>query len=245
MEEKNNSLITSKQAKSNNYLMPGSIIIAAILIVGAIFISQRPSFSQYKSAQSDAAKEKVSQPEEITVKGVNIDFEGFPTMGNPEAKVVMVEYSDFACPFCSRFWQETLSLIKKDYVDTGKILFVYKDFIVVGGDMGAQAAHCAQEQGKFWEYHDKLFSRTAEDRSRWADSEVHRGYARELGLNEELLIKCFEERRYQEKVTLSTQEATRNGGQGTPFFLINGEPVFGAQPYSNFQKVLDAALQKN
>lgn len=232
-----------QETSSKNYLLPISIIAAALLIAGAFFVSKNSSFSQFKSIKSETTKEQVAKDEQSAEK-IEVDIEGWPTVGNIEAKVVMVEYADFACPFCNRFSQETLPSIKKDYVDTGKIRLVYKDFIVVGGDRAAEAAHCASEQGKFWEYHDKLFSSAEKDRSQWADSEIHRSYAKELGLDENALLACFESRRYQEKVALSTEEALKNGGQGTPLFIINGESIFGAQPYSAFQTVLDIALNE-
>ncbi len=225
-----------EEKKLNPYLIPGAIVIAGAVIAGAVFLAQKPAAPQPSGSDSS-----LSQGGE-TPGEVNISFEGFESMGNPEAPVVMVEYSDFACPFCTRFWQETLPAIKRDYIDTGKVRFVYKDFIVVGGDRGAEAAHCAQEQGKFWEYHDLLFSRNAQDKSQWSNAEIHKGYAEDLGLDENALIECFESRRYQEKVVQSTQEAIQNGGQGTPYFLINKTSVFGAQDYSEFQKVIDSLL---
>lgn len=229
---------------SNNYLIPISIIIAALLVAGAFLLSKNSSFSQFKPSKLKTTKEEVTK-EEQKPENIEIDFEGWPTIGDPTAPVVMVEYSDFACPFCGRFWRETLPSIKRDYIDKGKVRLVYKDFTVVGGERAAEAAHCAQEQGKFWEYHDLLFERQAEDRDNWSDPNIHRAYAKELGLDENALVSCFESRRYQEKVAASTQEAMKNGGQGTPYFFINGKPVFGAQPYSAFQTVIDLALNES
>ena len=222
--------------KKNHYLIPLAIVIAGVVIAGAVFLSQ-------KSAGPKTPGPDSSLPDGDKPAGeINIAFDGFASIGNPDAKVLMVEYADFACPFCARFWQETLPEIKKDYIDTGKVRLIYKDFIVVGGDRAAEAAHCAQEQGKFWEYHDLLFSSQSEDRAKWADAAVHRGYAKELGLDEGALIECFESRRYQEKISNSSQEAIQNGGQGPPYFLINKVPVFGAQDYSEFQKIIDSLL---
>lgn len=89
-----------------------------------------------------------------------------PTLGKKDAPVIMIEFSDFQCPFCGRFWKDTLPQIKKDYVDTGKVLFVYKDFplrqIHPLAQKAAEAANCAAEQGKFWEYHDALFGKQIE-----------------------------------------------------------------------------------
>src|SRR3989344_1487036 len=94
--------------------------------------------------------------------------ENDPTKGDKNAPIVMLEFSDFQCPFCAKFWAETLPQIEKNYVDTGKVYFVYKDFplseIHPFAQQAAEAALCAGEQGKFWEYHDKLF----ENQVQWA-----------------------------------------------------------------------------
>lgn len=219
--------------KQSPYLMPGAIVIAGAMIAGAAFLTQ----------ENGQQQEPSPLPGDETILGdINIELEGWPTMGSPDAPVTIVEYSDFACPFCKRFAEETKPLIKRDYIDTGKVRFVFKDFVVAGGNMAAEAAHCAAEQGKFWEYHALLFSRQTQDRAQWSNSSVHRGYANELGLDATALIECFESRKYQEKVARSTEEAARNGGEGTPFFLINEQPIFGAHPYSVFQQVIDSLL---
>lgn len=225
--------------KQNPYLIPGAIVIAGIIVAGTVFLTQKQSSPQPVTPGSSQISE-----EELVLGDVNIELDGWASMGSDSAPVVMVEYADFACPFCTRFWQETLPLIKRDYIDTGKIRLFYKDFIVVGGDRAAEAAHCAQEQGKYWEYHDLLFSRHAQDRAQWSNSSVHRDYAEQLGLDANALVECFESGRYQEKVVRSTQEAAQNGGQGTPYFLINNFPLFGAQPYSSFQQVIEALLEE-
>jgi protein-disulfide isomerase len=223
-----------KKEQSSPYAVPLAIIVAGVLIGGAVLIS-----SGDRQASPAANNDINGVPEEI-----NISLEGWPSIGDSNAPVVMVEYSDYACPFCQRFWQDTLPSIKRDYIDTGIVRFIYKDFAVVGGDRVAEAAHCAGEQGSYWEYHDMLFERHAQDRSQWTNPQVHRGYAEELGLNADELVACFEERRYQGKVAQSTQEAMANGGRGTPYFLINGEPVSGAQPYPVFQSAIDLALSE-
>lgn len=232
-----------KTQKQNPYLIPGAIVLAGIIIAGAVFFNQNKGIFDETSNRSEAGA-GTSVNEEPALSDIKVDFEGWPSIGKEDAPIVMVEYSDFACLFCKRFFDETEPLIKRDYIDTGKVRFVYKDFIVVGGDRAAEAAHCAQEQGKFWEYQALLFSRQAQDKANWADGKVHAGYAKELGLDEAALVQCFESRRYQEKVISSTQEAAQNGGQGTPYFLINGVPLFGAQPYSSFQQVIDSLLAK-
>jgi protein-disulfide isomerase len=234
-----NKPITTQQ---NPYLIPIAIIIAGVLIAGAVLFKQ-DSPTQTPTLPPEQQGPPFGQ-EAPPPSNIQIEFEGWPTIGSPEAKVVMVEYSDFACPFCKRNYDETFPLIKKQYIDTGQVRFVYKDFIIVGGDRAAEAAHCAAEQKAFWPYHDLLFEKQTEDRGRWSDVSVHRAYAKKLGLNPDALAKCFEERRYQEKVLASTQEAQTNGGEGTPFTLVNNIPVSGAQPFSAFQTVIDEELKK-
>jgi protein-disulfide isomerase len=235
-----------EKTDQKNYLIITAVILAFLLIIGAVLVRNKDVLvSQVKSKKSQLSQGGI-QREKAQTKNQNpkIDIEDWPKIGKAEAKVVMIEYADFACPFCAKFHEQTFPLIKRDYIDKGKILFVYKDFIVVGGERAAQAAHCAREQGKFWEYHDRLFSRNTQDRLKWEDSQIHREYAKDLGLDENAFISCFESRRYQEKVLSSTQEALQNGAQGTPYFFINGTTIFGAQSYSSFQKVIDSALNK-
>ncbi len=225
----------NRNMENQKLTTPISIIIAGVIIAGAVIYSQSPK----QLAQQDNRPEPI-----VEEKNVNINIKDWPSKGNPNALVLMVEYSDFACPFCARFWQETLPQIEKEYINTGKVRFVYKDFVVVGGDRAAEAAHCAAEQGKFWEYHDLLFSKTSEDRGKWSDSNIHREYAQKLGINANDLVKCFEARRYQDKVAGSTQEGAENGATGTPTIFINGKMITGAQPFSAFKAMIDEELKK-
>ncbi len=223
--------------KNENYLTFIAIIIAGLIIGGAILISEKPSTHE---ESIDEDQEQVEGQEGVRMD--QIELEGYPSLGDPEAPVVMVEYSDYACPFCGRFSEETLPEIKENYINTGQVRFVYKDLVVVGGDKAAEAAHCAEEQDAYWDYHDLLFQNLEEDRGNWDDSNVHAGYARDLGLDSQELVDCFEEERYRERVQRSTQEAARFNITGTPGFIINGEVVEGAQPYRVFEEVIERKL---
>lgn len=234
--------------KNKNLLLPISIIVSGIVIGGAIIIS----YGGFNSIEKDELKVEINnkrpQPQAqdpstpSIISQENIELEGWPFLGDVNAPITIVEYSDYACPFCGRFASETLPLLKRDYIDEGIVRFVYKDFAVVGGERASEAAHCANEQGKYWEYHDILFENLTSDRANWNSSEIHKSYANQLGLNADDLVNCFNERRYQQKVNRSTQEAISNGGTGTPYFLINGVPVSGAQPYLVFQEIIDELL---
>ncbi len=170
-----------------------------------------------------------------------ITLEGANTMGSEDAPVVIVEWSDFQCPFCSRFALETAPSIKQNYVDTGKVLFVYKHFpldsIHPMATPAALASECAAEQGKFWEYHDKVFENMAS-----LSTANLKKWAGDLGLNTATFNSCLDSQKYADKVKADLQEGLAAGIRGTPGFLVNGELVSGAQPYSVFQQIIEAQL---
>ena len=235
---------TENKTQSNPYVIPAAIVVAGALIAGAVVFSQNSDIS--KSGTASIVGDQVLTDENPAPKPLNIsiDLNDWPAIGNTDAPVVLAEYADFACPYCAKFAADTLPSIKKDYVDTGKILLIYKDFPVVGGDRAAEAAHCAREQGKYWEYHNLLFEKQSSDRGTWNTAETHRAYAESLGLDADALVSCFNDRKYQSKVQASAAEAMQNGGQGTPFFIVNKTPISGAQPYSVFQAAIEAELAK-
>lgn len=235
MQENNASTFLPAAILLAAIILGGSLIYAAVTIGGAKGVAG-------VGAPLGAEKQGEAPDRQRFPETFSVDLEGWPSKGSLEAPVTIVEYSDFACPFCGKFWKETLPQITKEYIDTGKVRFVYKDFPVVGGEKAAEAAHCAEEQGKYWEYHDVLFGSQEQDRGNWANVSVHEGYARDLGLNVAQFAECFESSRYQEKVAMSTRESAQNGGTGTPFFLVNNTPVVGAQPFANFQQVIEQEL---
>lgn len=235
MQENNASTFLPAAILLAAIILGGSLIYAAVTIGGAKGVAGIGS--PLGAEKQGEAPNQQGFPETFSV-----DLEGWPSKGSLEAPVTIVEYSDFACPFCGKFWKETLPQITKEYIDTGKVRFVYKDFPVVGGEKAAEASHCAEEQGKYWEYHDMLFANQEQDRGNWASVSVHEGYARDLGMNVAQLTECFESSRYQEKVAVSARESAQNGGTGTPFFLINNTPIVGAQPFANFQQIIEQEL---
>lgn len=227
---------------NNTYIIAISIIIAGALMSGAYVYVNKDGGNPDGGVLGEDKPIVEEEQEESEIGFSDIELEGWPSKGDPDAPVVIVEYSDFACPFCKRFKDETVAHIERDYVEEGKVLLLFKDFPVVGGDRAAEAAHCAGDQDAYWEYHETLFENQTADRSRWSDPEVHRGYADNLGLNSDDLVDCFEERRYRDKVMSSAQEAQALGGEGTPYILINERKVSGAQPYDIVRRMIDIEL---
>ncbi len=160
--------------------------------------------------------------------------------GDPNAPVTIVEFSDFECPFCARFFEQTLPQIQQNYIDTGKVKFVYRDFplsIHQNAQKSAEAAECAGEQGKFWEMHDKLFESGVS-----GGVNSFKQYAADLGLNTAEFNDCLDSGKMASEVQKDMDDGAAIGIRGTPGFIINGVLVSGAQPYSVFEQVIDQML---
>ncbi len=167
-----------------------------------------------------------------------------PTKGSDKAPVTLIEFSDFQCSFCKKFWRATLPLIDKKYLDPGKVKFVYRHFAILGKPSvaAAQAAECASEQGKFWPYHDKLFA-SAGSPLAFTDGKL-RGYAKELGLQSQNFAQCLDSAKYSKKVEGETAMAAFLGARGTPAFFLNGQLMVGAQPFEAFEEAIERELKK-
>ena len=167
-------------------------------------------------------------------------------LGAADAPVTVVEFTDYQCPFCKRFIQSTFPLLKRDFIDTGKVRWIVRDLPLgfhPNANKAAQAAHCAGEQGKFWEMRDILFRNNAN-----LGIERLPGYAREIGLDVDAFDACLSSDRHQAQITQDSQEANRIRVTGTPSFVIgktagdtvSGQLIIGAQA----QAVFTAAIQR-
>lgn len=164
-----------------------------------------------------------------------------PMLGSQSAPVWMVEFSDFQCGYCRRFWQDTLPTLKESYISKGMVRFTYRHFAVLGkpSEQAALAAECAAGQKKFWAYHDKLFASLGE--ALFNEANLKR-FAREVGLNNDQFGACFHSGKYKEKIERETATAIYLGGRGTPLFFINQKFLPGAQPFSLFEKIIQEEL---
>ena len=166
-----------------------------------------------------------------------------PMKGAADAPVIMVEFSDFLCGYCRLFWKETLPKIEDRYILTGKVRFVYRHMTIRGeaSVLAGQAASCAHEQGKFWQYHDMLWDKGF---SLALTSARLKRYAAELGLDEKRFASCLDSGKQAERVETETIFGRALGANGTPSFLVNGQLVIGAYPFEFFQRGLDGLLTK-
>mgnify|MGYP001606602473 FL=1 len=171
-----------------------------------------------------------------------------PVLGKNNAKVTMIEFSDFECPFCKRYFDETISQIIKDYVDTGKIKMYYRHFPLdfhPAAMPAALASECANEQGKFWEYHDKVFAEQDKISGKTGDTITAqlKTWAQEMRLNTSQFDSCLDNTKFQANVDADRADGTTAGVSGTPTFFINGKRIVGAQPYAAFKTLIDEELK--
>ena len=181
---------------------------------------------------------------------VDVDQGHLPILGKSDAKVKIVEFSDFQCPFCKSLFDDSLAQIKKDYIDTGKASFAYRHYpltaIHPNAQKAAEASECANEQEKFWDYHDLLFT----NQSEWESLEATAAkakfveYAGTLGLNTSQFEGCVASSKFADAVNKDAEDGTSAGVSGTPATFVNGILVEGAVPYSEFKAQIEQALSQ-
>ncbi|MEX2090869.1 MAG: thioredoxin domain-containing protein, partial [Candidatus Paceibacterota bacterium] len=178
----------------SKFILPGSILIAALLISGSLVfysLTTKGNLGAVVGGDNNGN----------TIVEVSIDDD--PMLGNPKAKVTLVEFSDFQCPFCRSFWAGAYQQIKTEYIDTGKIRFVYRDFPLSfhpGAAPAAQGAECADDQGKFWEMHDKIFEEQAKQGGgtiQFSENEVKKWAGLVAGLDMAKWNECFNSGKYK------------------------------------------------
>ena len=231
-----------------------SFVVNGSLIVGAQPLSVfKQALDTLLAGGTLAQPTAVAQGPQPTPAPVNIPTQGAPVKGDPNAPMTIVEYSDFQCPFCSRFTVQTLPTLLKEYIDTGKAKMVFKDFplqsIHPNAEKAAEAARCVRELGKgddaFWAMHDKLFASQAE----WASSAAadaakkFSGYAAAIGVDAAAFDTCLASGKHAAGIQTDLNEGIQFGVQGTPSFFLDGQIFVGAQPIENFRQAI-AMVQK-
>ncbi len=164
-------------------------------------------------------------------------------LGKKDAPVTIVEFSDYECPFCARFHTQTFGELKKQYIDTGKVKFVYRDFPLSfhqNAQKAAEAAECAGNQDKYWEMHEKLFTQGVA-----GGVTAFKQYAKDIKVKDQKAFeKCLDEGETASEIRKDFSDGQRVGVQGTPAFFVNGQEISGAQPFQVFQQLIDAELAK-
>ncbi len=170
-------------------------------------------------------------------------------LGAIDAPVTLIEYSDYQCPFCRVFARANLHELENKYVKSGKLRIIWRDFPLPSHHSAvraAHAAHCAAEQGKYWEMHDRLFADADKfSDSHDADFELFRAHARELRLNVEQYMTCMESRKYLERITEDVINGRALGIDATPAYVLNGELLRGLYPASTWERMIEARLKSH
>ena len=176
---------------------------------------------------------------------------GSPMIGDATAPVTLVEFGDYQCHFCNVFFHSTEGDILKNYVETGKVKMIFKDYNIIGPDSvnASHGAHCANDQGMFWEYHDILYNNWTGENNGWASSENLLRFAQEIGLDTDVWSECMINGEHSQTIVGSNDDARALELTGTPAFFVIGPDgkvtrLFGAQPYETFERVFDEELKK-
>ena len=168
-----------------------------------------------------------------------------PIIGDKNAKITILEFGDYQCTFCYKFHQQTLVDIKKSYIDTGKVNYTYKDFPLNGLDsvLASEASLCADEQGKYWDYHNTLFNNWAGEKTGWITGNSLLDFAEQNNLNMQDFTECVNSHKYNQRVIENQNFAKSVGINATPsFFIFDNEKlirIIGAQPIEKFDDVIE------
>lgn len=207
-------------------------IIVIALVLGAIVIGGGWYYTKNKPQEAAVLPQNSTTPTPL----VKVTEQGI-SYGNPDAPVVMEEYTNFLCPACANFANNTFGKINTDYISTGKVrfeFFVYPPFEL------SRAALCAAEQNKFIEYHEYTFAH----QSQITDESIIKDFAVNAGLDSTTFSACYDSGKYGDKVQKWLDEGQTRGVEATPTFFINGQKLVGAQPYEEFQKIIDGKLSQ-
>ena len=249
-------------------LTPLSIIIAGGLIGLSIIYSNNPSILGVNNLQkktdiqeiSDIVAKETPTPSDLpapvpSVREINLDDDA--VLGNADAPVTIIEFSDYECPFCKTYFTNTYSEIKKNYIDTGKVKVVFRDFPLSFHDplatTEAMAVECARKQGGdkvYFEFHDLIFKNTTSNGNGLTVEKLY-GFATDLGLNATDLQTCVESKEFEQEVKADLNYASTVGISGTPSFYIGksgiktikAELIVGAQPFTTFKQAIDKYLE--
>lgn len=227
--------------------------IAAIVVAAIVAASLGLQMTTSPAADNTSPAENVSpatsgQDDKFTA--ANLVSAGAPVLGDPEAKVTIVDFSDFQCTNSRRFATQTEPQIVRDYIDPGMANIVFVHFPVFGPDSvtAASASMCADEQGKFWEFHDHLYANQGVENSGWASADNMRRFASEVGLDQESFDTCLKSDKYGQQIQSDLDLALSRGFSRTPSFIImkgdgsDAEVLAGAQPYSTFKTLINKKL---
>jgi len=260
MTGKKHKPATKSGSKTKNYFNVWKLLIAVLLVMAAanaylaLMITGNPvpagtatetstqTNIRTENAQNQQAPAQQTSPQkQYQQQAVQVSADDDPVKGDANAPVTMIEFGDFECPFCEKFYSQILPRLEEEYIIAGKLRLIFRDFPLNSHQQArpaAEAAECAKEQGKFWEFHDKIF-----ENQQSLSEESYRQWATDIGLNTAQFSDCFDSGKYRSEVEKDFADGSAAGVRGTSIFFINGVKLVGAQPYSVFRQVIDQQLE--
>ncbi|MEO6508681.1 MAG: DsbA family protein [Patescibacteria group bacterium] len=235
--QKNEINLTPKPGLNILKNIPHILIVILALLTGSLYL-------KVQSLQSTTANTVNGNQTRVGAK-VNIKQGHLPIKGNKNAKVSLVIFEDFRCPFCKRFYDDTENQIIKEYVDTGKVKLAFRHYQFLGpaSVLAGNAAECANEQNQFWQFYDYMFkNQPNESDTSMFTIEKMSDIAKTLNMNTKQFKNCLENTKYQKNIDNDLAEGQLAGVTGTPSFFVNGIQLTGAQPFTAFKTIIDQEL---
>ena len=257
--QNNDEKISIKKSTFNGLII-GVIIMVGVAAFFAGSYTSNLTLNQISEEDLDEAISKLELkilqnqlPTKQPTAVVKISADTDPIIGNPDAPITIIEFSDFQCPFCARFHAQTLPLIMEEYIEQGKVKLVFRDFPIQSIHPNAVpasvASECANEQGKFREMHDMLFEKQNEwNKLQTEDAlDLFSQYGAEIQVNQDTFDSCLTSGKYIEEIRKDLDDGREYGVTGTPGFFVGNDKIGfvelkGAQPFDSFKKVIDAQL---
>jgi len=231
--ERDGDTLVFKRSHVYALLLPLTFVVG--LSVGYLFWG-RPASAEQATAVTQAAQAPAGQ--EQAVQRYEVPDDDDPSIGPQDAPITIIEFSDYECPYCKRWYNEVYLRLREEYAD--EIRVVFRDFplysIHPNAEPAAVAANCAELQGMYWEYHDLLFA------GEQLDETTYLQYAEGLGLNLDEFKACLDSEEQVSEIRGDYEYASGLGVRSTPTFFLNGLPIVGAQPYEVFQQVIEQEL---
>lgn len=252
----------------NKYLMPAGFLLTIISISIIVVMTNKTDElkSDLELIQADikevkeilrnvrGATNRQNRPVQqrpVDAQIVTVSIKGDPYLGDKNSKLVLVEFSEFQCPFCAKYFMTTFNKLKAEYIDTGKVGYVFKDFPLdfhLQAKKASEAAHCAYDQGKYWEMHDKLFR----NQKKLLVADL-KSYAKELRMDTAKFNSCLDSSKHAAIVKNNFNQGVAIGISGTPSFIlgrltpsgtVEGVLMRGALPFSAFTAAIESELRR-
>lgn len=225
-------------AENNPYIIPVAILIAGLMIASGLYFGLSQTGKATQTAP-DTGTKVVANAKDIVGLAPYV-----PYLGSANAPLSIVEFGDYQCPYCEKFFKDVEPQIMKDYVNTGKVKFYFMDFAFLGPDSLtlAEGAWCANDQGKYYNYHEYIYSNQGAENSGWGQANRTKIIAATIGLDSKKFDSCLDSEKYKQRVLDLTEIGHNAGITGTPTTIVGDTVLVGAYPYTNFKQTIDKQL---